>query len=80
MHMPLGLLQAYAGKIAQLQAEETLRSIHAQVAASGHMKKSDLDRYLKSLKREAEGGRRKRSRNRATPEQIARMNIKTERG
>lgn len=79
--MPIGLVTAYAEQIAQLQAEESLRSIQAQVAASGNMAKPDLRRYLRGLQREAQGGRQRRQRAKpANTQQLASMKIKTVEG
>lgn len=77
--MPLGLVSAYGEQLPRLQAEETLRSIHAQVAASGNMRKPDLDRYLRGLRRDANGGRKSKAPP-ASRAQLAAMNIKTEGG
>ena len=70
----------YADQLPRLHAEETLSSVQAQVAASGQMKKTDLNRYLRDLKRQARGGERPKRTRAANPQQIAGLGIKVEGG
>jgi len=63
--MPLGLLRAYTAMLPRLQAEETLQMVTAVALATDSLRQHEARRLLALLQRQARGGSRTSSRQRA---------------